>query len=211
MLGWEMHRRVLAKLRGFIEPPDQTFRQYPLEDTRVEARYARAIAYYKQADFDAALREVDALVARFPDDPYFIEFKAQLLFEHGHVAESAALYARVVDLLPEVPLLRVQLAGALLALPERKQVPVETIVMHLRKVLDKEPGNADAWRKLAAAYGKAGEDGQSFLALAEEAYALKNKDDTLLYAEKALAKLTHGTPSWQRAQDLKALVEGMEE
>lgn len=67
-----LHRFAMmqGKLRGFIDHPDATMRRYPPEDTSDEARYARAIAYYRIVELDEALAEIDALIAADPANPY---------------------------------------------------------------------------------------------------------------------------------------------
>jgi len=63
-------------------------RRYPASDRSVAARYARAVAYYRIPDLDHALAEIDSLIAESPQDPYFQELKAQILFENGRIAEA---------------------------------------------------------------------------------------------------------------------------
>ncbi|MEL6955665.1 MAG: M48 family metalloprotease, partial [Pseudomonadota bacterium] len=46
-----------AKLIGFLNPPTQVFRRYPLEDDSTPARYARSVAYMQAADMGAAITE----------------------------------------------------------------------------------------------------------------------------------------------------------
>ena len=52
----EPHRRMKAKLIAFMEPPVTTFYRYKEDDKSLEARYARAIAYYRKPDLDNAIR-----------------------------------------------------------------------------------------------------------------------------------------------------------
>ncbi|MEE8246351.1 MAG: M48 family metalloprotease, partial [Alphaproteobacteria bacterium] len=46
------HERMQAKLRGFLDRPSATLRHYPASDTSVGARYARAVAYHREADLE---------------------------------------------------------------------------------------------------------------------------------------------------------------
>ena len=75
------HARIVAKLHGFLDNPRRTLSRYKESDPGVPARYARAIAYYRQADLDHALPLIDGLLAEFPGDPYFLELKGQALFD----------------------------------------------------------------------------------------------------------------------------------
>ena len=92
------HRRMVAKLKGFLDKPEETFRAYPDEDRSMEARYARAIAHYRIPDLQRALAELDAMLTNHPDDPWFHELKGQVLFENGRVREAIAPYSRAVAL-----------------------------------------------------------------------------------------------------------------
>ena len=50
-----LHNRMRAKLAAFLQPPIKTLKQYQKKDPSLEARYARAIAYYKRPQLDRAL------------------------------------------------------------------------------------------------------------------------------------------------------------
>ena len=77
------HMIMIAKLRAFMDMPQQTFLDYPETDTSFPARYARAIAYYRDLQTDKALSATDALIAEQPKNPYLYELKGQILFESG--------------------------------------------------------------------------------------------------------------------------------
>ena len=49
------HRRMVAKLDGFLEHPSRTLSKYKAEDPSIAARYARAIAHYRKPDTATAL------------------------------------------------------------------------------------------------------------------------------------------------------------
>src|SRR5690606_5084126 len=111
----EMFDRMKAKLWGYFKPPHTTFRQYPPADTSANARYARAYAYNKERNIDAAFREAASLVRDYPDDGYFWELQGFLLFQNGRIVESIEPFRRSVALLPKEPLILLQLAQALIA------------------------------------------------------------------------------------------------
>ncbi|MBY0422368.1 MAG: M48 family metalloprotease, partial [Parvularculaceae bacterium] len=106
---------IRGKIRGFMQEPNVTFRQYPLTDQSDEAAYARAVAYYRNADIDKGVKEIDRLIAKSPNDPYFYELKGQMLFEFGRVADSVAPHRRSVELAPDKALLKINYGRALAA------------------------------------------------------------------------------------------------
>lgn len=196
------HARMIAKLYGFLQPPERTLQKYPVSDKSVPARLARAVAYYKMPDLPRSLAEIDALLAADPKDPFFHELKGQILFENGRVAEALSAYAEAAKLLPGSALMLVDLAKVELA--QTGGAHVASAIAHLEKANSIDNTNSFAWRLLATAYGKAGKMGMSFLALAEEASLNNDPDATLKQVEHALAVLKQGTPARQRAHDLKA-------
>src|SRR3546814_19960042 len=76
-------QRIKGKLTGYMEEPPQVMRLYPEPDSSVAAHYARAYAWHRPAYPDKAMKEVDALIATDPHDPYFLELKGQILLESG--------------------------------------------------------------------------------------------------------------------------------
>ncbi|MBV8418405.1 MAG: M48 family metalloprotease, partial [Hyphomicrobiales bacterium] len=69
------HDLMRAKLYGFLERPEGVARHYPLSDTSLAARYARAISAYRFFDPRGALAQIDALIQAQPQNPYFYELK----------------------------------------------------------------------------------------------------------------------------------------
>ena len=64
----QRHARMVAKLRGFLLPPEQTLSLYSAGDSSVAARYARAIATFRKSGLAPALALIDDLIAGYPDD-----------------------------------------------------------------------------------------------------------------------------------------------
>jgi predicted Zn-dependent protease len=201
----EMHRRMVAKLNGFLDPPSKTLAQYKATDTSVAARYARAIAYYRIPDLPHALPLIDGLIAQEPKNPYFEEMKGQMLFENGKVEEALAPYEAAVKLAPDQPLLHIELA----------QVQIETgrpelnqnALANLKDAVRFESRNAEAWHFLAVAYGRAGDFGMASLAGAEGAMTEGDKQLALQQASRAIQLLKPGTPGRLRAEDLKQIAQ----
>jgi predicted Zn-dependent protease len=196
-----LHRRMRAKLIGFLRPISQVHREYPRDDPRLEARYAQAIGYYRDANLERALPLVEGLLAKRPDDPYFHELKGQMLFENGHLKESMPSLETAVRLLPDAPQIRLLLARAYLESndPDLNAKAVE----QLEAVLRDEADNSFAWRLAATAYGRAGDEGMTALALAEAALAQGAFAEAKAHAGRALKLLASGTPNWLQAEDVQ--------
>jgi predicted Zn-dependent protease len=67
------HALVLAKIHAFMDAPNATLRAYPETDTSLPARYARAIAWYRDGQTEKALAAVDVLLGEEPENPYYWE------------------------------------------------------------------------------------------------------------------------------------------
>lgn len=201
----DAHRRMVAKLKGFIDPPSRTLADFKASDTSIPARYARAIAYYRDTRLEEALPLMDGLIAAEPKNPYFQEMRGQMLFENGRLKEALPAYQTAVNLLPAEPQLRVGLAHVQIesgdpALDKAALTNIEEALRYDRKL-------PLAWRLAAVAYGRNNELGLSALALAEYNLMTGNALDAAGQAKKAMRLLKNGSPSWLRAQDLAETAE----
>ena len=199
------HRRMVAKLKGFLDPPEETFRAYPDEDRSIEARYARAIAYYKIPDLNQARVALDALLADHPDDPWFHELKGQVLFENGRVREAIAPYSRAVALKQDSALLRLALARAQIETSDTALLA--DAVEHLEAASRLESKEPQHWYQLGIARGRAGERAASSLAFAEAAFLRGDAKTAHHHASVAADGLPYGSASWLRAEDIRNAAE----
>ena len=196
------HRRMVAKLRGFLDSPKKTLRAYPQSDQSVAARYARAIALYRIPEIDRALVELNGLLADFPDDPWFHELKGQILFENGRIAAAVESYERAVALRGDSALLRFGLARAQLETGD--PALAEAAIGHLETATRLEEGRPSYWHFLGIARGRAGDRARSSLALAEAAYLRGRMAEARHHARAATKALPEGSPGWLRAGDIAA-------
>jgi predicted Zn-dependent protease len=194
------HAYMRAKLIGFMEPLETTLRLYPEKRNDIPARYARAVAYYRNADMDKALPRVNELIAGDPDNPYFHELKGQMLLENGRVEDSLVPYTRMVELAPDEPLLRTGLAKAQVESGNADLLP--PALENLRVAVRLDPQMREAWRLLTIVNGRLGNQGG--LALSQAEYSLLGGDlkAAQKLAERAVEILPTGAPGWIRAQDI---------
>ncbi|MBS0363183.1 MAG: tetratricopeptide repeat protein, partial [Proteobacteria bacterium] len=188
-----------AKLEGFIEP-QVALTKYDEKDTSYPARYARAIAYYQLKEPDKALKRVDALIAEQPNNAYLYELKGQIMFEFGRQEEAEAPQRKSVALRPDAPLLRINLGQTLIALNSRAKT--EEGIVELKKALTQENDNATAWRILAEAYDKHGDEGLARLATAEMEYNVGDMTLARQFAIRARDRLPKDSADWRRATDI---------
>mgnify|MGYP001627495853 CR=1 FL=1 len=194
------HRIMQAKLSAFLDPPQQTFVRYRERDTSFPARYARAIAYYRATETEKALQAVDALIQEQPENPYLWELKGQILFENGRAPEAEPAHRRSVELKPDAPLLRINLAQTILALEKNDRV--DDAIGELARALGAERDNVFAWGLLSQAFDRKGQPGQARLAAAERHFHLGDLRQAKVFAMRALDHLDRGTPDANRAMDI---------
>ncbi|HXO01414.1 MAG TPA: M48 family metalloprotease [Stellaceae bacterium] len=194
-------KRVQIKLHAFLDDPAATLRAHPENDQSPDARYARAIAYYRMPRLDKALPAVDGLIRDFPTNPYYRELKGQMLFENGRVRDAIAPYEEAVKLAPQAALLRISLA----------QVYIESgdpmlnkrAIAYLNDAAQVEGREGTLWRFLATAYGRDNQLPLAALSLAEEALADGKKKDAQQQAQRAKQLLPHNTSSYARAEEIQ--------
>jgi len=203
------HALMVAKVKSFMNFPQQTFQDYPETDVSFPARYARAIATYKDLQADKAIRLTDELIAEQPNNAYLYELKGQILYEHGKVAESEAPHRKAVELKPNAPLLRLNLAQALLA--QENNIPkADEAIVHITRSLQNEDESPMAWRLLAIAFDRKSEPGMARLASAEQNFFLGQAYPARDFAERAMELLPKDTPQWRRANDIVQVVNNAE-
>jgi predicted Zn-dependent protease len=194
------HDMVKAKLVGFIDDPASVFNTYPRSDSRLPARYARAIATYRQSGLQPFLPQIDQLISERPDNAYFYEVKGQFLFEGGKVREAVAPLRKAVSLAPDEPLIRILLAQALLASSD--DLLVDEAIRQLRKAKVKEDHNPSVYRQMADAYGKKQQTAEALLASAQAYFYEGRVDDAKQLAGRAKGQFKQGSPEWLKADDL---------
>ena len=197
----EMHRRMRAKLFAFLEPPARTLQRYKEEDQALDARYARAIAYYRKPDMEKALPLIDGLIAERPQDPYFQELKGQMLFENGRGGEAVEPYRKAAELLPDNALLQMEVGQVLVE--QDDPTLLDEAQKRLNQATRQEPDNSTAWRLLSVAYGREGDEGMAAYAMAEQSLLENRLTDANFLAGKAERLLPKTGSVWLRIQDIK--------
>lgn len=193
-------QRAKAKLYGYLGEPQQVMRTYPETMTDVPARYARAYAFHRQAYPEKALAEAEALLAKAPNDPFFLELKGQILLETGKPAEALDALRRATDLSGSQPLIATIFGHALIATENPKNFAEAQQVLKNAVARDRE--NPFAWYQLGVVYAANGDMARAHLASAEQQVMNWQMPQALRSAQAAEAQLPKGSPDWLRAQDI---------
>lgn len=198
------HAIMVAKLKAFINQPQQTFITYKETDASYPARYARAIAYYGSHEVDRALKLTDSLIADYQNNPdrlpYLYELKGQILFDSARSKEAADELTKAVALKPRAPLLQIMLGQELLA--EEDKTKADDAIVHLKKALQYENDNPDAWFLLSQAFAAKGDEGRARWATAEENFYLGQMKEARGFAQRARESLDKTSIEYRQATDI---------
>jgi len=195
---------IQAKLAGYLSTPDAVLQRWPMSDQSEEAHYARAMAFFRKPDMAKALAEINALIKEEPANPYFWEVLGQIYVQMAQPVKGIGPYEKSVNLLPDAPLIRIDLAAAQLA-TERQDLAKQALT-NLKIALQQESTNTFAWYELAAAYSALGNDPMANLSTAEFNYNIGDMRKAGYFATMAAHDLPKGTPDWQRANDIMAVI-----
>lgn len=199
------HEMMKAKLSGFLDAPQLVFNRFPLTEMSKPARYARTVAHFRAADIRSALRELDTLIADEPDNPYFHELRAQILYESGKREEALPSAERALALKPNAMLLKVALAQSLIE--TRDDDSVERAIDLLKSALRQENRYSYGWYLLSLAYAQQNEDALAKYASAERFYAIGDLNSARSFAGRAQQDLPRDIPQWRRASDIIVVAE----
>jgi predicted Zn-dependent protease len=191
--------RVKAKLYGFVDPR-QAVIKYPESNQSVPGHYARAYAYHMGGYPDKANAEADALLAKDPHDPFFLELKGQILLEGGKPKEAIAPLREAVDRSGKMPLIAAMLGHALVATEDPKNYAEAKTV--LKEAVNRDNEDPFAWYQLGIIYDQEGDTGRAALATAERSNLENNPKLALANAQVAMKGIPAGTPDFLRAQDI---------
>lgn len=181
--------RVKAKLQAFLFAPEKTFRIYPLNNHSTAARYAHAIAYFKQLDINNALKKIDELIQLEPQNPFFRELKGQIYFETGKVHLAKKEYLQALSFLPNSALLQISAAQAII-----EDSPSPADLQKAIKMLQKAnliQTSAFNWMLLSRAYGELGDKAYANYAAAEYSLSMGNVE----IAEKQALNAKQSAPA----------------
>ena len=195
----DRHERIIAKLIGFLTKPEETFKRYPRSNTTIAAKYAQAIAFYKDANLAKAVSELDRLITLENENPYFWELKGQVLLEKNEKEMARSAYEKAYSFSGDVMMLQ-QLAKVELLLNTPKSN--SDALKHLEKAIRMAPESPTTWKQLAVAQSRNGQLALAQLSLAEEALLRKDFARALKNAFFAKEKTKQDLVAHQRALDI---------
>ena len=149
---------------------------------------------------DKANAEADALLAKDPHDPFFLEMKGQILLENGKPKEAIAPLRQALERSGKMPLIAAMLGHALVATEDPKNYAEAKQI--LKVAVNKDNQDPFAWYQLGIIYAQEGDDARAQLATAERSNLEGKPKLALASAQMAMKGIPVGTPDYLRAQDI---------
>jgi predicted Zn-dependent protease len=128
---------------------------------------------------------MDQLSAAHPTDPFYHEFRGDILLSMAKAEAAAAAYETALTFRPNSPQILVNLGRALIATTDKRRL--SRAIEAISAAQNTEPKWAFIRRQLAIAYGRNGEIAAADLALAEEAILLGDNQQAVRMAKRVLA------------------------
>ena len=196
------HDMMRAKLAGYLTRPQAVFNRYPVSDTSMPARYARAIAKFFQGgpnSVEAAVGDLDQMIKERPDNPYFHELKGDIYKRAGRPKDAIGPLRQALKMAGDANLIRVELAQALLSTNEPAVVDEATTMLRRSLVEDQ---NASAYRALSDAQYRQNKQPEAEASLAQAAFLEGDIKQAKIYAERAKRGIAAGSPSALKMDDI---------
>ncbi|MGN7661377.1 MAG: M48 family metalloprotease [Anaplasma sp.] len=182
--------RIVEKTEAFLMPVQ-------FLETKELSPYMRAILNYRIAHTDEALNTLRYLIHSSPTDPYLREIRAHIFYKLGKIGDAVSGYKCALALRPNDVLLKLELSQALMLTD-----PQET-VQYLEEVLYEEKENPLVWKNLAIVYGRAGNIGMSYFAMANRFFVEGNYKRFARYAALSKLHLDSGSVQLRVIEDME--------
>ncbi len=191
--------RIKAKLEGFLESPGRTL----LNNTNntLHSRYARAIAYFRVPMYKKSIEEINSLLKDYPNDPFFLELKAQILAENGKIREAIKYYKKSLKIMPDSILIMLPLCSLLLEDSKNLKL-IKEANNYLRFIVKKEPDNILAWHLKGISHNRLGEPIYANLSAAEEFLRKRDFRNAKFFAKKVISATKKFSSENLRASDI---------
>ena len=197
------YTRIKAKLEGFLESPGRTLLNNT--DNSISSRYARAIAYFRVPLYKKSIKEINSLLRDYPNDPFFIELKAQILSENGKIREAIKYYKEALKIIPNSTLIMLPLSSLLLE-DSKNLKDIKEANNYLNFIVKEEPENIFAWHLKGISHSRLGETIYANLSAAEEFLRRRDLKNAEFFAKKVISSTKKFSSENLRASDIINLI-----
>lgn len=178
----EQFERIKAKIRGLVMDKKK-IKTISVSNDSITDSYTRAMVYFRMKDDQNFFSVMDALLAKKPQDSYFLELKGQYLLEKGRIEESIQFLKKAKEYRDYAYGLDLLLAHAFTQSNNQVQQAIPLLTTYLHRY----PESYLGWHFLGVAYGKTNKIPEASLCLAEKAYQEGDHKRAEKHLEKAFA------------------------
>ena len=197
--------RVRAKLFGYLRDKKSVFGLYPKTDTSDLARYARAMYYYASHNGADGIKEMEFLIKKYPNDPYYLSSYANILYDAGKLKKAIAVYKKALKVYPSAGLMWIEYAKYNIDLGTKESLKEAEYSLFRAKRY--ESSSFYLYYTMTALYSKTKEKGKRLLARAEGMYTIGDPE-ALRVATQAQKVLPKGSAEYMRSSDIIKLLSG---
>ncbi len=183
---------ILAKLEGFMDNPVDLIKKYKKDKSEL-GKYMLAIAYHRHGNYQESIELIDNVIDSFKTQEnhfnlaYLYELKGQFLFESGHPKEALIYLNKAIKILDpkNSSLAKITFSDAVIAAKIADKEILQLTLKYLLEAKNYEKLNAQLYLKLSKIYYNLGQEGNSYLALANYNLIIEDQDKSEKYAKKA--------------------------
>jgi predicted Zn-dependent protease len=198
----DQYKFVAKKIYGFTTRPQDALDHFKGASDRF-SEYGLSVALMRNGENEKAVTIVNRLIDSEPANPYFHEFKGEVLYLSGDVANALASYKQAHALRPSSNLLKLEYATALILAKQ----DIDEAIRMLENVTNQEPLNQSAWKELINAYQQKGEKVKEQIAFANYLFTIGRNDKAL----QIIKRLSAEDQKLIIVQDLKNAIEESEQ
>ena len=192
--------RIQTKLFAYLSPLPDVIKNYPLNNTSINATLAHSIYYMRQKNLNMALKYINKLISKEPNNPYFTELKAQTLFETGKIKEAIIAYKQALQLKPSSNIFKINYAQTILSdTPSREQLKE---IIPLLEHANRNHSYPEIYNLLGQTYALLGDYATADYFSAEYNHAIGQEQLAIKQLNKALKQSLRSDIAL-RAQDLQ--------
>jgi predicted Zn-dependent protease len=207
----KLYQRAIYKLLAFTTNRVTFFTSHSINEQN-SRDYANAIISFRQGRITQAIDLLNHLLIAEPENPYFLELKAQIELSNGKFLDALNNFTKAYRININNRVISAEYAFAIIKYIERnptdknKQLYLNEAIEILQANLHKRDDDVMTLTLLANAYFLNGMHGESRLSLAEKFYMIGDNDKALAELKKAMQLLKAHTAAYIKAQDLKNLL-----
>ena len=202
-------KRAKAKIIGHTYGLEKTLLYYPLNVKSNDAVYARSMAWMIAGDYKKAHEAINHLLSKSPNDPFYIETKADIYRHQNQPKNALDWYNKAIKIMPWAGLLRNNVADILLKKAQsddvnntQKRLLANRALEHLKNAYRTEKENDSVLKNMALSYNILGNRGLSSWASAERYFILGDFDLAMRHATLADKIIQKFTPEKIRIKDI---------